>query len=82
MKRAIGWSGIKKLARIRQILMKFLSFKDEGHADSKKQKGFLQRKNNRNFIKEETKTEVTDIKMSKLHIKIYEAVFKRKQLLM
>lgn len=61
MKWAISWSGIKKMATIRQILVKFLSFKDEGHADSKKQKGFLQRKkNNRNFIKEETKTEVTD----------------------
>lgn len=37
-------SGIKRNAASRQILVKFLSFKDEHHADKKKQKCCLQRK--------------------------------------
>lgn len=37
-----------------------MSSKDEDHVDKKKQKGFIQRKNQQKLIKEETKTEIID----------------------
>lgn len=50
------WSGKKSIIAItRQILVKFLSFKDEDHADRKgkvSKKVSYRGKNNRNFIKD------------------------------
>lgn len=44
IKWATCWSGAKRIATTTQILVKFLSSKDEDHVDRKKQKGFIQRK--------------------------------------
>lgn len=47
------------MATARQILVKFLSFEDEDHA-GRKGKVSYKGKSNSNFIKDGTKTKITD----------------------